>query len=241
MKTDPFIRKWQKIFVALVIVLLVLIATSGMLMLILSNEPMYQARPLSHWLEVYSDPDVSAGEKIEARNAVLSIGTNALPYLLEAIRRESPDWRRKLRRHVADEIRTNEALDNFFYGDSRKATEAMMGFAILGSNANAAIPELIGLFNNTNALRTSQCAMGALSVIGLKGFPILAFGLANTNRPNRIALVYHISWMAETVGTNTVLPPLLNALNDQDPLVRKAASRVLLKLAPEAITNNVPQ
>ncbi|MDQ6631458.1 MAG: HEAT repeat domain-containing protein [Verrucomicrobiota bacterium] len=201
-----------------------------------TSQPFYQARPLSHWLAIYSDDATPKEEKIYARNAVLSIGTNALPYVMEQLRRDTPDWRRKIYRRTTKPIRTNEFFESFFNGEGQNAYEAMMAFSLLGSNLQAAVPELTVLLNNTNR-RISDRAIFALCAIGEKGFPILTNALAETNRPNRVALVAHIGWMSDEVGTNTVLPTLLNALNDDDPRVREKAKQVLLTISPVTITN----
>jgi hypothetical protein len=125
-----------------------------------------------------------------------------------------------------------------FYIDGDLAISA---FEILGTNANAAIPELTILFNKTNNAILSRRALMALSLIGESSFPILTNAFANTNRPGRRLLLNQIFWMAPMVGTNAVLPTMHIALSDPDPNVRKAGTDLLHALVPETITNNTAE
>jgi hypothetical protein len=219
------VRRIQKVM--FILLLIVVVGFAIVKVAIRTSEPMYQAHTLSHWLELYSNPSSDA-EEIEARNAVLAIGSNAVPYLLKNLRHDIPDWKKKLTPKPGSAFRTNELLEGFFFGDYQVATHALSGFEILGTNANSAVPELTAMLNNTNA-RRSQKAMGALTLIGSKGLPVLTNAFADTNRPNRIALIYHIGWMAEAVGTNAVYPLVTKALEDHDPKVRQAAERLVAR------------
>src|SRR6185436_7866661 len=52
------------------------------------KEAEYQGKKLSEWLRALRNP-----ESEDATNAVLAIGTNALPFLVKWVQYELPEWR----------------------------------------------------------------------------------------------------------------------------------------------------
>jgi hypothetical protein len=88
-------RRWIIGFVALAVVFLIAIAVwPG------EREPEYQGKKLSEWLGAYHrDYSTDAEREAEQRRAdyaVRQIGTNGLPYLLQAVSYDAPAWRRRL-------------------------------------------------------------------------------------------------------------------------------------------------
>lgn len=208
------------------------------------DEPKYQGRSLSEWLAIYRS-DVylqQTPEFEEARQAVLNIGTNALPYLLKWIRYEPPAWRETLRRNLPSRIWDNDTFQKWIKGPTgERASHANAAFGILGTNALAALPELEALMKDNAAPRTASRAMSALASLGRSSLPIFETALADSNQTNRYRIIYNIRLMAWAEGTNTCLPLLLQALTNDDRMVRTATTNVLTQLAPEMLTNAPPQ
>ncbi len=119
------------------------------------NEPMYHFRTLTSWLEDYSNPlrdvhnlqdlrstDVRA-RQLNASEAVLAIGTNAIPTLLKYagtrgaanIAPDSEDF--------SDAVRLTTAAE--------KQSLARVGFMILQQRAAPALPELLKLTHDPDA------------------------------------------------------------------------------------------
>lgn len=153
-----------------------------------ADEPNYQSRPLSEWLAIYQS-DVcgqQSSEFEEAREAVIHIGTNALPYLLKCIRYEPPAWKKRIRRQLPDPIADNETFNRWFDGPSDRRSEcAMLGLGILGTNAVAVMPELVTMMRDSTTPARSVRAMLALGSFGESAIPAYRLALADTNQSKR--------------------------------------------------------
>jgi hypothetical protein len=188
------------------------------------GEPRYQGRPLSEWLVIYSQSRTTQNSpgRDEAVQAIRSIGTNGLPYLTKWIRHEPPLWWRPLRKLGLFPARLIQGPGQ------ERAFGAMLAFGILGTNAASAIPELNTMINDTNHPWTSVRALQALGSLGPPAFPHIVAAISNTNQPHRARIVLYLGLtMADAVGTNRCLPPLMAALNDPDPEVRSTARQLL--------------
>jgi len=86
---------WQR---RTVLVLFACLAGLGALLFLFGHpsEPRYQNRPLSYWVAMLAGPQARRPEAKEAPAAVTTIGTNALPFLLDWIQYEPPPWNAKL-------------------------------------------------------------------------------------------------------------------------------------------------
>ena len=159
-----------------------------------NNEPKYQGRSLSDWLDEYQDS--RRYENGDPAIAVRNIGTNALPYLVKWISSRS----------------------------SRRVTQSLNGFAILGTDAASAIPELQALMKDP----TESAAKFALVRIGPPAIPAFKAAFADPNQPDRFKLLFTFSMLMFMPGTNSCFPILIEALTDHDPKVRHAAECVLI-------------
>jgi hypothetical protein len=115
------------------------------------NEPTYQGKKLSEWLQIYHRPPVGRDKKVEAKDAVSQIGTNAIPWLLGWIGERPPFWSRtvgKLCASWAPAARTIGALQKRALRISDTRWEAAFGFEILGETASNAAPALVRLLNS---------------------------------------------------------------------------------------------
>jgi hypothetical protein len=94
-------------------------------------QPTWKHRTLAQWLVNYHCARADA-ERVAASNAVASIGTNALPTLL--------DW-------VRDGLVAGKAPE---YSTGVRPALAFTGFKILGPAAHGAIPALIAMTKDDN-------------------------------------------------------------------------------------------
>lgn len=128
-----------------------------------SREPSYAGHPLSHWLLLtyQTNWDAAIGSPVnpkeQAADAVRHIGTNALPSLMRWIHYKEPAWSTPLymrliaisnQRHRPWIARA--ARPWLPCRPERKDTMAMIGFKILGMNAEPALPELLNLSFSVN-------------------------------------------------------------------------------------------
>jgi HEAT repeat protein len=218
-----------------------------------SPEPRYNDTPLSEWLTVYHAPVAPGGHPSAAELAVRSIGTSALPLLLEWIRYELPPWRKTLL-----------SLATWSYGEDKKvvfsksliegesvprAERAICGFAILNTNAVSAIPELEALMKNNKKPAVGLRAIWALGEIGGPAIHALTNALADTNQPHRseiIEAIYACELQSPFYYGDTYkgacLPALIRTLEDPDDWMRRQArvnlfNLALHGLAPGTFTN----
>jgi hypothetical protein len=218
--------------VALAIVLTVLLAHD--------DEPRYNGRPLSKWLQVYSQNVMAQNSPqfTEAEQAIRTIGTNALPLLAKWIQQQPPSWHRAAPRNLPETIRDAAPAKFLIDGPGYEtANGAMLAINLLGTNATPLIPELVALMKGTTNRTTAVRIIAALSGLGAAALPHMAAALSNTNQTGRSAIPAYIRLMARDIGTNACLPPLQAAQRDPDPAVRAAASWALSKLAPDLLTN----
>ncbi len=206
--------------------------------------PTYQGRSLSKWVELYAAYETTKDEHhreeaAQAAQAVRAIGTNALPFLLQWIRYEPPFWQQRispdLRLSAQDHALASYIINGPGYEKQKAARKA---FTFLGTNAAPAIPALRIMMRETNHHATAMSAIIALSEIGAVGMPTLVSAISDTNYSLRRGVVIALAFeTAPIVGTNACLPPLTAALKDPDPLMRAEASRMLSRIAPQALTN----
>jgi hypothetical protein len=210
----------------------------------LDDEPRFEGKRLSHWLALYdkhamtqTDPDFQRAEQ-----AIRAMGTNALPHMLKWIDYEPPAWRRGVRKALPAKLAENETLQDMIEGEpNRRAAAAMLGFGILGTNAQSVIPELEVMMRDKSAPNRAGRAIFALSGLGIQALPSLTNALADPQQLYRNRLIFALGFNAPVSGTNAVLPALMRALNDDDQRVRSAATIVVRRIAPEVLTNAPPQ
>lgn len=118
-----------------------------------SPDPEYDGKPLSQWLNNLSTWQYSRGRVInpQAKEALLHVGTNALPLLLNWIAKPISGW------------------------SSPEEDRAVEGFEMLGSVAKPAVPDLIKLIG-----QNQDYPERALVFIGKDAVPSLADKLLET-------------------------------------------------------------
>jgi hypothetical protein len=211
-------RKWL-LTIAAGAVLVSALAMVGLLgVFSRDNEPRYQGKSLSEWMEIYRMAPVLSGSRTEpagtkaervaafrarearvaatraeAELAVRSIGTNALPCLLAWFRYELPSWRNGLL--MLATWRYGEGKKVVFSRSliigptARKAEWAGLGFVILNTNAAPAIPELEAMMKENQKPDRGLRAIYALGAIGVPAFRVLTNALADTNQTHRCEIM----------------------------------------------------
>src|SRR5882762_6918956 len=98
------------------------------------REPVYQGKSLNVWLDDFNSGYENAPP--EARAAIHSMGTNALPFLLKSIRNEKSDWDR-----IFIELSKRQSVVKFdSLVDYSRGVRAAYAMWALGPAATSAIP-----------------------------------------------------------------------------------------------------
>lgn len=255
-------RKWL-LTIAVGAVLIIALAMAGLFgVFSRDNEPRYQGKSLSEWMEIYRMAPVFSGSRTEpagtkaervaafrarearvaatraeAELAIRSIGTNALPFLLQWTRYELPLWRAKLLQLATRPVE-GKTLDegNIVYGRSliigptaRRAEWADVGFIILNTSAVPVIPELEAMMKDNQKPDRGLRAIYALGAIGVPAVGVLTNALADTNQTHRCEImqtfyvVREMSPPSRDTYLGACLPALNRALDDADAGVRRQA------------------
>jgi len=181
---------------------------AGVLIAVLwtGGEPVYNGQSLSHWLE-YADHENYDSERVaEASNAVKAIGPRAVPFLLNWLETDPPTWQA-----WSDKIPWLADL-----GPSLSAAHAnqmaVNGLAILGSDAESALPHLAKMLSHTS---TADRACWALASIGTSGIPLLLAEVTNQHQSVRASAVWALaSYDAHSAELHRVLWPLRKDSNE---------------------------
>jgi HEAT repeat protein len=111
------------------------------------REPSARGHPLSHWLEIATDPSANKSAATNADEAIKEIGAKAVPILLDKLK-TNDELRMPIARHwnkVVEAMvpyRWDEWLRMNEYRASDYHEQAIHGFEMLGSNAAGAVSVL---------------------------------------------------------------------------------------------------
>jgi hypothetical protein len=215
--------------------LLGFIALLGVLALTLrkTREPSYGGHPLSYWLK--------NSKSAEAKPAIRSAGTNAIPWLLAWIRYEPHPVPQFVVNRVEWSYWTTPIghFVMFGFGSANdRAEKVPWAFGVLGTNGVPALGDLTTLMKDRAHPWASTRATMALGSIGPPALPALAEALFSTNQRERQLVALELFEMSHdpAVGTNKVLPFVVRAMRDPDQQVSNYAAKVFSKLAPKAST-----
>jgi hypothetical protein len=177
------------------------------------SEPRYHGKKLSWWLAryetaVYVRSDSQDSAFFEAREAVLQIGTNAIPKLLEWM----PGSRQPLRTVEAVRSRLLPFLSTCrvlgfleFYSAPDRHTLAIYGFSILRERASQVVPGLNQLLNDPNAVHD---VIPCLASMGKPGLDQLLIALGNTNQMERPYIAALLGQLANTTNAQQIAAAL---------------------------------
>lgn len=187
-----------------------------------AKEPAYDGRPMSDWLLARSDE--------KQQNAIRQIGTNAIPTLLDILGVKEKTLRKVLARLDNKDLRRDILNDKEFNLDDLRDL-AVIGFGILGTNAEPVIPQMYKLLNDEE---TSFKAAEALVKVGPKGFAALTNGLTSPDAAVRDSVVNALGQKGGG-DSNVITQLLVNALKDEADGVRGNAAMFLAGRNPELV------
>lgn len=211
-------------------------------------DPVHEGRPLSEWVALWGSKDGKLPppqQREKAARAIQQIGSNAVPTLLAWMDYDPPFSRYRLLsafQRLPPKILASHSIQSLLYDREKgeRAQNARDAFALLGPQANAAIPALIRRTSlNGSPFRRSN-AMLALAYFGKAAVPTMAALLANDQATN--------GWMVTCIrelGTNAtpLVPIVIRNLTHTNVFAAINSAAILgeLKLDPDlavpALTN----
>jgi len=238
------------------VVLLVVIAAVAAFCALRPREPVYEGKRLSEWLRDLDDNTLAADSRNRAVGAVLQIGSNCVPTLVELLH-SSDSW---LKRRLMESVGNQSRIRFHFTTAQERRGWAIQGIKVLGP---AAIPMLIDLLNDKGAMTT---AMICLSQVGpevvwpltrtltneaprVRSAAIVTLGLLRSNGQVAVpALVARLesdednrvrASAANALGyigkdPEVAVPALVKHLSDADPTIRAQAALALAKFGRQA-------
>jgi hypothetical protein len=143
------------------------------------NEPIYDGKPLSYWLDQAAQPKGNDDEE-RAKRAIREIGTNALPYLEENLFYLPSDFLMNAAGIDRTYLRGTFHLTQVMRRPCRRAET---GFEALGPAASNSVPHIIGYLHSEAAkgLRLSSWIERALDSVGDPAIAFLIPEIAATN------------------------------------------------------------
>ena len=207
-----------------------------------TQEPTYQGRPLSAWIDHYFPTYGSASGwregRVSANEAVHQMGTNGLPLLLKWFEYDpgpASKRARALNQKLPKWLTSHPALMRLLSNDlaSRRAYCATSAFLALGADAKPAIPELARLMNGTNSAYLTDKATMVLLGIGKDALPVFTAAATDPQNPNRGFIILSLS----KLGTNVsiAVPLLMRLTTDPEPNIQRLAKDILYQVSPEAL------
>jgi HEAT repeat protein len=194
------------------------------------QEPVYQGKPLSAWLVGYDDGVWGSTQRKKADEAVLHLGTNAIPTLLRLLQADDSTFKMRLVR-CAEQLR-------FFKIDYKPAhvrrREAFSGLNVLGAEAKSAVPVLVDLYESPNDADRNAIAI-ALAGIGPEAKPAVPSLLRALDDPD-LNVRRTAAAALGRIGAEpeAVVPKLINCLSNQDTYFKQDLCYALEGFGPEA-------
>ncbi len=192
------------------------------------NEPVHEGKKLSAWLRDidYNQPQA---KRQKAGEAIRSMGTNAIPFLLHDL---DPARQSHLKEYLIRLARKQSRFKLNWSTADELSRQATWAFDALGPAGVPAIPELLKLQESNPGY-----VPGALAGIGVVALPYLMQDLTNKNewvRDN--AVVYLANAIGHSIPRDEakIALPLLTAfLRDTNVWVSSAAANALKEIDPE--------
>lgn len=116
------------------------------------SEPVYQGKTLTSWLELSlwgtteDSSEPNGASRAEAEEAIRHIGMKGIPFLLNLMSSEEPAIKPWFRTNTPSSWHRKLGLEQP-YGDSTRKFLGANGLAVLGTNAGAAVPELMKILS----------------------------------------------------------------------------------------------
>ena len=188
-----------------------------------SHEPIFEGRTLSRWLDHHvassaANPPYGSPGWEKADEAIRHIGTNGIPTLLEMIRAKD---RLPLVLKFMDAARRYGFPVKTYRHAITLHEEAEYAFKMLGTNAVAAVPDLIRTYEQDISHSSQMCAALSLGHIGRGAQAALPALFRNFTHTNGEARFYAVSAVMHIGGEpGAVVPALTSVLKDPNVNVR---------------------
>ena len=217
----------KKRFIVILVALLVLAGVVGAVVYSLRDpaEFTYKGKPLNEWIialaPIYGLAYRQHGDEYKmAEEAILMLGTNAVPTLLKMLRAHDSGLNFKL--ELAG--RKLGLIRKPFVRANEKISAAEVAFRLLGSHAGDYVPDLVKIYEENFSEDSRFAVIRILSVIGPRaaksGTPVIVDATTSTNPEARhaaIAALWHVG-----AGPEILAPAYTNMLNDPYWLTRRA-------------------
>lgn len=201
-------------------------------------EPTYRGIPLSKWLEDMPSPnrfvDVAKQDAPEPVRALFTMGTNAVPYLLDSLAVKDSIINKTL---LAINGKQRVVRFPVIAAQNRRLT-ASYAFGWLGDSATYTIPQLAELLHDPELV----CDVAlVLTCLGPEGFRALATGLTNSDPMVSYFTAVNLTLLEARIPTertnewvrrfqreaSTAIPALVQALTNANPKISHAAATAL--------------
>lgn len=225
-----------------------------------NQQPSFEGKPLRVWLDDLTTADDEGREL--AKEAILAMGPETIPFLLQSIRSiDSP-----MRRMAMEWLSQQSLIKVDFKAWENQIHGSMIAFHALGPMASPALPKLIRLLPRQTWLAASFIASIGPAVrsepVAFEAIPVLIEALKDSDPDTRDAVQGALAAIGEeavipltaamkssdstvrkhatdilgTIGRmeNRVVPSLTAALADGDSNVRRAAAKALALFGPSA-------
>jgi peptidoglycan/xylan/chitin deacetylase (PgdA/CDA1 family)/HEAT repeat protein len=193
-----------------------------------SREPKYQDRTVSEWLrELERRQNSSTNDWKEAAEAIRHIGPKALPVLVRKVKAHDPEWKVE----AVDTVRTAFSWD---LNESLAAVHhqrAMLGFHVLGRDAEPAIPKLASLAMGSDIEAASTAFAAMTEIGGPKVIPPLLQALTNGNKMLRSHAALALGSLRSQGAV--AVSALAKALEEPDVGLQANAARALRDIGLE--------
>jgi hypothetical protein len=226
------VRKRGVILLAMLIVAVV--GGAGWLAL-RPREPVYEGKTLSEWLDGDVRSQSPSSWTISAKhskNAMIQMGTNAIPGLLLRLRaKDSP---------LMDKLVALAQKQHFYKFKQRlpariRRAQGEAGFWNLGAEGKSAVPELIVMYEQKSLRECRESVANALGSIGPEAkaaVPAIVRGLSDMNEVDS-------NYAAEALGLihaepELAVPALVKCLDRHYFLLRQNAARALTRFGADA-------
>jgi len=201
-------------------------------------EPVYGGKPLSYWLEGFDARDsyltYSSSNAVPTRaganDALLQMGTNAIPFLLRMLQAPNPSFKDRLWLFAQ-----KQHFVKIPYAPKHLNGNAYHAFCFLGPKACSAVPQLIEMLEGNDSA-TVQTAVpvifGEIGPSAAAAVPVLVKKTAHTNLVVRADAIYALGQIH--AESKLVVPALIKCLSDPEAMVRAQAAWALGKFGKDA-------
>ena len=212
-------KRARLVFALLAVITLVVVA----ILASHSQEPVYQGKRLSVWLQDYGDGGSSVGAPV-TDEAIRQMGTNAIPWLLKLLHSKDSNLKVALTRLLGKQsvIQFRFTFASAHYGRACRA------FKALGPTAKAAVPPLIELLDNQEAgdfAAVGDFAAWSLAAIGPESVQPLIPALADGNPVVRARAADALGRIGPSA--ESAVGALVKCLKDSDSYTRTRAADAL--------------